>query len=146
MHDERRLHRHGRTVAAIDAIEFARDQPITDVTQARAAVLLRDRRPEQAELAHLPHHVGVVFFLRVGLDHARHQVVLGKAARGVAHHALFFRQFAFQAERILPHEILVLQHRGLALALLGRLRHVYLSSTRCGMGRFTNALSPDCPC
>ena len=127
IHHQRRLHRHRRAVAAIDALKLARDQPVGHVAQARAAVLFRRGRAEQAELAHLGQHVRIVSLVAVGRDHARHQVVLRKAARGVAHHALLFAQLAFEIERILPLEVLVLQHRGLALALLGRLRHILLS-------------------
>ena len=123
IHHQRGLHRHRRAVAGIDALELARDQAIGDIAEPGAAVFLRDGRAEQAELAHLGQHVGIVFLLAVGLDDARHQVVLRKAARGVAHHALFFGQLAFEIERIFPDEGRILQHCGQAIAFFGRLRH-----------------------
>lgn len=52
VHDERALHRHGRAVARVYALDFARNEAVRDGRHARAAVPV-DRRPEEAQLAHL---------------------------------------------------------------------------------------------
>src|SRR5262249_32959011 len=66
----------------------------------------------------------VDLLLAEGLQHARQQLVLRIAARGIAHHALLFRQLALEVERVLPVEGGVLdRRRGLVLALLSDLRH-----------------------
>ena len=39
-HHQRGLHAHHRAVAGVDALDFARDQAVADVVEARAAVLL----------------------------------------------------------------------------------------------------------
>ena len=133
VHDERGLHRHGRAVAGIDALDLARDQPIGDIAEPGAAVLFRDGGAEQAERAHLGDDGAVEALLAVVQQHAREQLVLRVAARGVAHHALFFRELALEIERILPVERGVLElRRGPMLALLGGLRHGMLPGWRCG--------------
>ncbi len=113
MHHQRRLHRQRRAVAGIDALDLARDQAVGDIAEARAAIFLRDGRAEQPERAHLGQQVAVDLLLAIGLDHPRHQLVLRKAARGVAHHALLFGQLAFEIERILPVEMGVLDGTGI---------------------------------
>ena len=133
VHDERGLHRHRRAVAGIDALDLARDQPIGDIAEPGAAILFRNRGAEQAERAHLRDDGAVEALLAVVHQHAREQLVLGVAARGVAHHALFFRELALEIERILPVERGVLElRRGPMLALLGGLRHGMLPGLRCG--------------
>src|SRR5262249_5124384 len=54
VHDEARLHAHGRAVAAVDALDFAGDEAVADIVHAGAAIAL-DGRAEQAELAQLVH-------------------------------------------------------------------------------------------
>jgi hypothetical protein len=46
MHHQRGLHGGGRAIAGIDAVELARDQPVGDVAQAGAAVLLWNGRTQ----------------------------------------------------------------------------------------------------
>ena len=58
--------------------------------------------------------------LAIGVEHARHQLVLRIVARGVAHHALFLGQLAFEIERVLPVEVGVLDGGGFAVALFGK--------------------------
>src|SRR5262249_9162214 len=124
MHHERGLHRHGGAVAGIDPLDLARDQPIGDIAEARAAVLFRDRRAEQAERAHLGDDGASETLLAIVHEHAREQLVLRIAARGLAHHAFFFGELAFEIERILPVEGGVLAVRRWAMrARLGGLRH-----------------------
>src|SRR3546814_12566713 len=50
VHHEAALHRTGRAIARIDALDLARDQAVADVIQARAAIFGIDRRDEQPEL------------------------------------------------------------------------------------------------
>ena len=112
MHHQRRLHRHRRAIAGIDALHLARDQAVGDIAEARAAVFLRDGRAEQAERAHLGQELLVDLLLAPGEPHPRHQLVLREAARAVAHHALFLGQIAFEVERVLPVEFGILQDLG----------------------------------
>src|SRR6516165_5211372 len=104
MHHERGLHRHGGAVAGIDPLDLARDQPVGDIAEARAAVFFRDRGSEQAERAHLGDDGAIETLLAVVHEHAWEQLVLRIAARGLAHHALFLGELAFEIERILPVE------------------------------------------
>jgi hypothetical protein len=124
VHDERGLHRHGRAIAGIDALDLARDQPVGDVAQAGAAVLFRDGGTKKAERAHLGDDGAIETLLAVIEEHAREQLVLRVAARGVTHHALFFGELAFEVERVLPIErgLLELRRRPV-LARFGGLRH-----------------------
>ena len=108
VHDQRGLHRHRRAVAGIDALDLARDQAVGDIAEAGAAIWLRDGRAEQTERAHLAHDRRIVVLVAIGLEHARKQLFLGVVARGVAHHALFLGQLAFEVERIVPVERRVL--------------------------------------
>ena len=101
MHDQARLHRHRRAVAAIDALHFARDQAVGDVVGAGAAIAV-DGGAEQAERAQLVHDLAIELLVPVRLQHPRHQLVLGIAARGVAHHALFLGQLVLEQERVFP--------------------------------------------
>ena len=71
IHDERRLHAHHRAIAGIDALHLARDQPVGDIGGAGAAVVLRQRQPEQPERAHLAKNLGVGLLFAIGLDDAR---------------------------------------------------------------------------
>jgi hypothetical protein len=124
MHDERGLHRHGGAVAGIDALDLARDQPIGHVAEAGPAILLRDGGTEQTERAHFPDDGGVEALLTVVHEDARKKLVLRIAARGIAHHALFLRELAFEIERVVPVERCFLARRlRPLLELLGGLRH-----------------------
>ena len=126
VHDQRRLHRHRRAIAGIDALDLARDQPVGDIAEAGAAVFLGDGRAKEAERAHLAHHRRIVALVAKRFEHARKQLLLRIVARGVAHHALFLGQLAFEIERIVPLERRVLDREGLAVALLRKLRHEVL--------------------
>ena len=142
LHGERGLHRHGGAEAGIDPLQFARDQPVADVIEAGAAVFLRNGRAEQPERAHLALDRRVVALVAVGFDHTRQQLLLRIVARGVAHHALFFGQFAFEIEGIVPLERGVLDGGALRPCRFGLLRDlthggapavpVKLRSRNCG--------------
>ena len=105
MHHQRRLHRQRRAVAGIDALHLARDQAVGDVAEARAAVLLRDGRAEQAERAHLGSSSLSTFSSRQASRTRGISLSCAKRARAVAHHALFLGQVAVEVERVLPVEI-----------------------------------------
>src|SRR3546814_20523996 len=60
---EAALHRTGRAIARIDALDFARDQPVADIVQPRAAIFGIDRRAEQPERAHLRHDLTIEAFV-----------------------------------------------------------------------------------
>ena len=102
IHHQRRLHREHRAIAGIDPLDLARDQPVGDIAEPGAAIVLRQRRAEQPERAHLGHDLAVEALLAKGGEHARKQLLLRIAARGVAHHALVLGQLAFELERVLP--------------------------------------------
>jgi hypothetical protein len=96
------------------------------------AVVFGDRGAEQAERAHVGDDAAVEPFLPVVHEHARKELVLRIAARGVAHHALFLGEFAFEVERILPVErgILGLRRRVMPARFSG-LRHGMLPGLGC---------------
>ncbi len=100
MHHERALHRTGRTIARIDALDFARDQPVADIIEPRAAIFGIDRRAEQPERAHFGHDLAVESLVEKGRGHARQQRVGRIAARGIAHHALLFGQLIVELEGV----------------------------------------------
>ena len=124
VHHQRRLHRHQRAEAGIHPLDLARDQPVTDIIQAGAAVFLRDGRADQAERAHFADDIGIEFAVAIGREHAREQLLLRIIARGVAHHALFLGELAFEAERIVPLERRVLDLDADRLAFLGLFRQL----------------------
>jgi len=103
-HDQRGLHAHHRAVAGVDPLNLAGDQAVGHVVQARTAVLLRNRRAEQAEFAHLAEdrHVGRAIAKRFG--DPRQQLVLTVSLGGFAHHALVVAELGLQQERVLPIE------------------------------------------
>src|SRR6218665_1596429 len=66
-HPQRALHAGHRAVARIDALALAGDQAVGHVTEARAAVLLRDGGAQQAHGAHFAEDAGVHFFMAKSL-------------------------------------------------------------------------------
>jgi hypothetical protein len=68
-HHQAALHTHHAAVARVDALDLARHQPVADIVQSRAAVLLGDGRAEQAELAHLAEDRRVGLLVAEGLLH-----------------------------------------------------------------------------
>ena len=88
-----------------DALDFARDEPIGDVVLPGAAVLRRNRRPEQAELAHLAEDLGVGFFISERLQHPRPELLLTIRIRRIAHHALVLRELLVKEQRVAPAEL-----------------------------------------
>jgi len=109
-HHQRRLHAHHRAIAGIDPLDFARDQPVADVIQAGAAVLLGNRRPQQAEFAHFTENRRIGGLVAERFQHARQQFVLAVGVGGIAHHALVVAQLLVQQKRIVPMEACFLVH------------------------------------
>ncbi|MNT34048.1 hypothetical protein D3C72_1700050 [compost metagenome] len=114
-HYQRRLHAHHRAVAGIHTLHFPGDQAVADVVQARAAVLLGNGRPQQAQLAHLAEDLDVGLLVAEGLEHARHQLVLRVRGGGVAHHAFFVGELLIQQQGVDPVEFGIGSHGGLLL-------------------------------
>ena len=85
---------------------------------------------------------------RLAVEHARKQLLLRIVARGVAHHALFLGQFAFEVERIVPFERGVLDLGAFRLVLfrffrkLGHRRSPWLRCRSLGGRRSTAARAP----
>ena len=97
MHDQRTLHRHSRTVARINTLDFARYQPVGRVACADTAIAL-DRRAQQARLSHLAHDGAVKLLITEGVAHARCQLLSAKGSRCVADHSLLFGQETVQLQ------------------------------------------------
>ena len=104
VHHEARLDRHGRAVAAVDALDRAGDQAVADVAEAGAAIFRRDGRAEQAELAHLGEDLAVEPLIEIGRGDARLQLLLRIALGRVADEALLVGQLMIEVERIRPVE------------------------------------------
>src|SRR3546814_4075538 len=62
----------------------------------------RDGGAEQAERPHLGLDGAVEDLVAVGLEDARHQLVLAVGPRGVADHALLLAELLLQQQRVLP--------------------------------------------
>ena len=123
MHDQRGLHAHRRAVARIDALDLARHQAVGRVVGGGAAVFLGQGRAQQAERAELVHDLAVELLVPVGLQHARHQLVLAVVAGRVADRDLLLGELVVEEERVLPVERL-----GIGADALGGAFH------RCGGG------------
>src|SRR5438445_9905804 len=48
VHDERRLHAHGRSITGVDALDLPRDQPVCNMTQLAAAIAFRHRGTQKS--------------------------------------------------------------------------------------------------
>src|SRR5579883_1210495 len=101
VHHEARLHAHRRTIGAVDALDLARNQPVTDIIDPGATIAL-DRRAEKTERAHFADDVAIEIFAAVGVADARHQFLLGIGAGAVAHHSFFFAELFFEQQRVGP--------------------------------------------
>src|SRR5690606_30604591 len=63
-----------------------------------------DGGAEQAEGAELGHDLAVESLVPIGLEHARHQLVLSVFARRVAHHTLVLAELVVEQKRVIPLE------------------------------------------
>ena len=84
MQGQRRLDAHHRTIGGIDALDFTRRQPVTDVIDPGATVFLRQGRAQKPQRPHFEDDFGIEVFVAVGFQDAWHQLVLGVVARRVA--------------------------------------------------------------
>jgi len=109
-HDQGRLHTHHRAVARVHPLHFAGNQPVADVIEATATVLLRDHRAQQTGLTHLTKNRRVGLLIAESLKHTRRQLVLSKLLGTVAHHALFFSELLIQQQWINPVEACLTRH------------------------------------
>ena len=103
-HHERALHAHHRAVPRIHALDLARDQAIADVVQAGTAVLLGNRRAEQAEFAHLAEDRRIGRAFAKGRQHARGESLLAVGRSRVAHRAFVVAELLIQQQRVFPVE------------------------------------------
>ena len=101
-HHQRALHAHHRAVTAVYPLHFAGDQAIGYVIEGWAAIGFRNRRPQQAQLAHFAEDGRVRGFMAKGLRHAGLQFVLAIRGGGIAHHALFVTELCIQQKRVVP--------------------------------------------
>ena len=74
------------------------------MTEPRAPIGFRKRRPQEPERPHLGEDLAVEAFLPEGRQYARKQAVLGVAAGRRLHQALVLAELARKRERILPVE------------------------------------------
>ena len=103
-HHQRGLHREGRAVAGIDALDLARHQPVGHVGDAGAAIAL-ERGAEETHLAELVHDLAVEGLVAEGLQHAGLQLLLAELARRIADQALVFRERLVEQQRVVPDEL-----------------------------------------
>ena len=113
VHDQGRLHAHGRAVAAVDALDLAGDQAVGDMVDAGPAVLLGQGGAQKPEGAHLGHDLAVEALLAGGGQDPRLQGRLTIVAGGVADHPFVVGELVFQAEGIGPVESGHCGHHGL---------------------------------
>src|SRR6185369_5724347 len=104
VHDEARLDRHGRAVAAVDALHRAGDQAVADVAEAGAAIFGGNGRAEQPECAHLAHDLAVEALVEIGRGHPRQELLLRVAFGGVADQPLLVVELVIEIERVRPVE------------------------------------------
>ena len=113
VHHQRRLHGHGRAIAAVHPLDFARDQAIADIVRAGAAIFLGDGRAEQAQFTQLVHDLAMEQLVPVRFQHPRHQLVLAIGVGRIANHPLLIAELIVQQKRIVPLEFRLRRHGNL---------------------------------
>src|ERR1700694_5829933 len=98
---------------------LAHGKAVGHVAEAGAAIFLRDGGAQEPERAHLVHDRAVELLLAEGRDDARHELLLGVGARGIAHLAFVLGQLALEVEGVGP-----IEARGSGFGLL-RLRFAH---------------------
>ena len=104
VHDQRGLHAHRRTVAAVDPLDLARDQAVDDIAHPGAAVAFRQGGAEQPQFAELVHDPAVEPLMPERVQHSGLQLILAILARRLLHHPLVLAELAVEQERIVPLE------------------------------------------
>ena len=104
VHHEAGLHAHHRAVARVDPLHLARDQAVSDIGCADAAIFLGYGWPEQAERPHFAEDFRIGMFVGESLDDARRELFLGIGTRSIAHHPLILGQLFVEEKGIRPIE------------------------------------------
>ncbi len=102
IHHERGLHAHRRAIAAVDRLDLAGDQPVSDVVDPGTAIRLRQRRPKEAQRPHLGHDLAIEPLLGPGADDTGQQLLPRIVPRRLRDHPLLLREARCQIERIVP--------------------------------------------
>ena len=89
-------------LAAVDRLDLARDQAISQVAGRGPAVRLRQYGPQDAHLAHLDHDGAVKDLVAERRDHARQPPVPGERSGRGAYHPLVVGQATTQIKGIVP--------------------------------------------
>ena len=92
IHHERALHRGERPHTRIAALQLLHDEPVGDVVQTGAAVLLGQIRAEQAELRHARNQLPGEFARDVRFPYHRHQVLIHPFSNCVTDRTLLFAE------------------------------------------------------
>ena len=97
VHDQGRLHRHHRPIAAIHTLNLAGDQTVGDIARTQPAIFLGDGQTQKASRAHFGKDARINRGFAVGVGHARLQCALCKGVGCIAQHPLVFGQLVFEA-------------------------------------------------
>ena len=100
VHHERALHRRERANARVAALELLHDEPVHDVVQPGAAVLLGEIGAEVAVLAHLGDELAREAAVDVGLTDDRQDFFVDEGADGVADGAFLFGEGGVDVEQV----------------------------------------------
>ena len=118
---QRRLHRHHRSVAAIDPLDLTRHKAIGNIRSAETAIGFGQGDTQQAHFAHLRKDRRIGRFLREGVDDPWCQPFAAIGLRTRLNHPFIFGQLIGQPERIGPIEtaqigrVLGVQYLGLGV-------------------------------
>ena len=82
------MHRDQRPEGRLAALDLLARERLRDEVEPRAAVLLRDHDPEQAELGHALDHAHVQVMVDVVLDRVRQDARVHEVAHGALDQAL----------------------------------------------------------
>ena len=103
VHAQARLDAQTRAIGRIHALELAGDEAVGHVVDSGAAVAL-ERRAQESQRPHLGHDLTVEALVAMGLQDARHQLVLGVGPRAVANHALLLAELVLEDQGVIPLE------------------------------------------
>ena len=95
-HHQRGLHAHHGAETGIDALDFARNQPVAHIVEAAAAVALGDGGTQKTDAAHFLEYAGIGVLAAKRLEHARRQLALSVIARRIPNHFFLIRQLRIE--------------------------------------------------
>ncbi|AOW07619.1 uncharacterized protein YALI1_F31153g [Yarrowia lipolytica] len=101
VHDQRRLHRHGRSVAGVDPLDLSGHETVSDRRHAGASVAL-DGCSEQTNLTHLLHDASGELLGSVALKYLGVELCLAEVSSSLSHGNLVLGEKRVQLEGILP--------------------------------------------